>query len=133
MTPLLLATLGIGERIIDRMFPDPAQKAAAELELLKLTREGELKEALAQLQINLKEAEHASIFVAGWRPWIGWGCGFGLLYHTIFHNILNWIAVMAGWPELPQINSDLLIYVLGAMLGVAGLRTYEKKHGIATK
>jgi hypothetical protein len=133
MNPLLLAGLGIGGKIIDRMFPDPEAKAAAELELLKMTREGDLKETLAQLQINLKEAEHASIFVAGWRPWIGWGCGFGLLYHTIFHSILNWIAILKGWPELPQINSDLLIYVLGAMLGVAGLRTYEKKIGVATK
>jgi hypothetical protein len=127
MNPLLIAPLiELGGSIINRLFPDPQQKAAAELELLKMTQEGDLKQILAQLEINAKEAAHPSIFVAGWRPFVGWTCGIGFLYATIVHNLIGWIATAKGWPMPPTIDSELLIYVLGGMLGIGGLRTYEK-------
>lgn len=131
MNPLLVAPLlELGSNLIDRMFPDAEKKAAAELELLKLTQDGDLKKILGQLEINAKEAAHPSRFVAGWRPWIGWICGLGFAYHTIIHNLLAWVAVIRGWPAPPQLDSELLIYVLGGILGIAGLRTYEKKSGV---
>lgn len=131
MNPLLLAgVFDLGKSLIDRVFPDPAQKAAAELELMKITQSGELQLTLAQLAINLKEAEHSTVFVAGWRPFVGWTCGFGLAYQTVFHNILEWISVINGWPLPPAVDSDVLIYTLGGLLGIAGLRTYEKKNGV---
>lgn len=134
MNPLLLAPLfELGKGLIDRMFPDPAAKAAAELELLKMTQAGDLNVILEQLKINAVEAANPSIFVAGWRPFVGWICGFGLLYATIFHNILEWISVIRNWPLPPAVDTDTLIYVLGAMLGIGGLRTLEKIRGIATK
>lgn len=133
MNPLILGSLfDIGKSLIDRMFPDPQKKAEAELELIKITQSGELQTTLAQLAINLKEAENPSIFVAGWRPAVGWTCGFGLAYQSVFHNILEWISVIRGWPLPPAINSEVLIYTLGGLLGIAGLRTYEKKSN-ATK
>ncbi len=71
MNPLLLGPLfDLGGKIIDRMFPDPSAKAAAELELLKIAQAGDLQTVLAQLEINAKEAQHPSIFVAGWRPFV---------------------------------------------------------------
>lgn len=131
MNPLLLAgVFDLGKSLIDRVFPDPAQKAAAELELMKITQSGELQLTLAQLAINLKEAAHSTVFVAGWRPFVGWTCGFGLAYQTVFHNILEWISVINGWPLPPAVDSDVLIYTLGGLLGIAGLRTYEKKNGV---
>ena len=67
MNPLLLGPLfDLGGKIIERMFPDPSAKAAAELELLKIAQAGDLQTVLAQLEINAKEAQHPSIFVAGW-------------------------------------------------------------------
>lgn len=130
MSPAIIPLLDIGSRLIDRLIPDPEKKAAAELELLKLSQEGDLKKILGQLEINAREAAHPSIFVAGWRPFVGWTCGVGLFYQAVLHNLLNWVAVMYALPTLPAIDSELLIYVLGAMLGIAGLRTYEKKSGV---
>lgn len=127
MNPLLLGPLfELGGKIIDRMFPDPAKKAEAELELLKLAQSGDLQQVLGQLQINAKEAEHPSIFVAGWRPFVGWTSGFGLVYATIGHNVLTWISAIYKWMPPPAVDTDTLLYVLGAMLGIGGLRTLEK-------
>ncbi len=134
MNPLLIAPLfELGKGIIDRLFPDPTKKAEAELELLKMTQAGDLQVILAQLQINAKEAESASLFVAGWRPFTGWICGFGLLYATVIHNVLEWVSVIRAWPLPPAVDTDTLIYVLGALLGVGGLRTLEKVRGVAAK
>lgn len=127
MNPLLVAPLlELGSNLIGRLFPDPQQKAAAELELLKLTQDGDLKKILGQLEINAKEAAHPSVFVAGWRPAVGWTCGFGLAYQSVFHNILAWLSTIYGWPLPPAINSDVLIYTLSGMLGIGALRTFEK-------
>lgn len=132
MNPLLLGPVfELGGKIIDRLFPDPAQKAQAELELLKLTQSGELQTTLAQLEINAKEAAHPSIFVAGWRPFVGWTCGIGLIYATVGHNLLAWLAVARGWPVPPVVDADLLIYTLGGLLGIGGLRTIEKVKGVS--
>jgi len=132
MNPLLLGPLfDLGGKIIERMFPDPSAKAAAELELLKIAQAGDLQTVLAQLEINAKEAQHPSIFVAGWRPFVGWCCGIGLAYATIGHNVLSWLATAKGWPVPPAVDSDVLIYTLGGLLGIAGLRSVEKVKGVA--
>jgi hypothetical protein len=134
MNPMLLGPVfELGKSIIDRVFPDPAKKAEAELELMKLAQSGDLQVILAQLAINAKEAESPSVFVAGWRPFTGWICGFGLLYATVIHNLLEWISVIRSWPSPPAVDTDTLLYVLGALLGIAGLRTVEKVKNINTK
>ena len=113
--------------------PDPAAKAAAELELLKLTLAGELQSVLAQLEINAKEAAHPSIFVSGGRPFIMWICGLGLAYATLAQPILVWLSTIKGWPVPPDVNADVLMYVLGGLLGLGGLRSVEKVKGVAAK
>lgn len=134
MNPLLLSPLfELGNSIISRLFPDPAAKAAAELELLRLAQSGDLQVVLAQLAINAKEAESPSVFIGGWRPFVGWICGIGLLYATILHNLIEWISVIRGWPLPPAVDTDTLIYVLGALLGIGGLRTLEKVKNVASK
>jgi hypothetical protein len=132
MNPLLLAPLlEVGKGIIDRLFPDPEKKAAAELELLKMTQDGDLKQILAQLEINAKEAQHPSIFVAGWRPFFGWAGGAGFIYATIGQPVLAWIATVKGWPAPPTINIDLLWVVVTGLLGIGTLRSVEKVKGKA--
>lgn len=127
MNPLLLGPLfDLGGKIIERLFPDPAAKAAAELELLKIAQAGDLQTVLAQLEINAKEAAHPSIFVAGWRPGFGWAGVAGFAYATIFQPMLAWAAAIKGWPEPPALNLDLLWVVVTGMLGISGLRSIEK-------
>ena len=134
MNPLLLGpVLSLGGKIIDRMFPDPAAKAAAELELLKLTQAGDLQTVLAQLEINAKEAAHPSVFVSGGRPFVMWVCGLGLAYATLLQPLLVWLASVKGWPSPPDVDADLLMYVLGGLLGLGGLRSVEKVKGVASK
>lgn len=133
MNPLLLGTLlEWGGKLLERLFPDPSAKAAAEMEMLRALQEADMKVILAQLEVNAKEAQHASIFVSGWRPWIGWICGASFLYSTILHPLLTWYGRARGWPAPPTLDADMMMYVLGGMLGLGGYRTVEKIKG-ATK
>lgn len=134
MNPLLLAPiLEVGKTLLDRFIPDPAQKAAAEMELVKMAADGELKQIIAQLEINAREAAHPSIWVAGWRPAFGWCGAAGFVYATMLQPLLAWMAAVKGWPEPPSLNLDLLWVVVTGMLGIGGLRTVEKMKGVASR
>lgn len=127
MNPLLLGPiLEIGRTILDRFVPDPAKKAEAEMEILRMAADGELKQVIAQLEINAREASHPSVFVAGWRPAFGWCGALGFLYATVVQPMLVWYGTAKGWPAPPDINLDLLWVVITGMLGIGGLRTFEK-------
>ena len=132
MNPLILGGIfEIGKTLIDRFVPDPEKKAAAELEMLKMAADGELKQVIAQLEINAKEAAHPSVFVAGWRPFFGWAGGAGFVYATVLQPMLVWYGSARGWPTPPDINIDLLWVVITGMLGIGGLRTFEKRTGVS--
>lgn len=132
MNPLILGPiLEIGKSLLDRFIPDPVEKARAEMDLLKMASEGELKQVVAQLEINAKEAAHPSLWVAGGRPfflWIG-GAGFG--YAVLLQPMLSWLARIKGWPEPPLPDVDLLWVVVSGLLGISGLRSVEKIKGAA--
>lgn len=131
MNPLILGPiLEIGKTLLDRFVPDPAQKQAAEMELVRMAAQGELQQTIAQLEINAREASHASVFVAGWRPFFGWAGGAGFIYATILQPLLAWLASIKGWPQPPTLNLDLLWVVITGMLGIGGLRTVEKFKGV---
>jgi hypothetical protein len=121
----------IGKTILDRFVPDPEKKQAAEMELVKMAADGELKQVIAQLEINAREASHPSIFVAGWRPFFGWAGGVGFIYAVILQPMLAWAASVKGWPTPPALNLDLLWVVVTGMLGIGGLRTFEKTKGVS--
>lgn len=131
MNPLLLAPLlDVGKTLLDRFIPDPEAKRAAEAEFLKMAMDGELKQTIAQLEINAREAAHPSIFVAGWRPFFGWSGGVGFVYATVGQPLLAWWAAIKGWPTPPTLNLDLLWAVITGLLGIGGLRTFEKTKGV---
>lgn len=133
MNPLLLGPIfEIGKTLLDRFVPDPAKKAEAEMELVRMAADGELKQVIAQLEINAREAAHPSIFVAGWRPFFGWAGGVGFIYSVMLQPMLAWYSQIKGWPVPPPLNIDLLWVVITGMLGIGGLRTFEKSRG-ATK
>ena len=85
---------------------------------------GVIAAQLGQLQINKMEAQHKSIFVSGWRPFIGWICGFALAYNVIFSPILS------IWYKMPDVDPSLLYPVLLGMLGLGAMRTGEKMQGV---
>jgi len=134
-TDLIKAALApIFEGVL-RFIPDKNKRAEA-----KEVMEGQILNALTglvqgQLEINKQEAAHPSIFVAGWRPFIGWVCGVALVWNFIIQPLLLWVAWMM--PELgidmstaPKLDSGELMTVLLGMLGLGGLRTYEKRLGV---
>jgi hypothetical protein len=134
MNPLLLGPIfEIGKTLLDRFVPDPEKKAAAEMELVKMAADGELKQVIAQLEINAREATHPSIFVSGGRPLFMWIGGFGFGYATIIQPMLTWVARVKGWPEPPDVNTDLLWVVVTGLLGIGGLRSVEKVKGVASR
>ena len=113
--------------IVDKFVETPDEKAAAELIKAKLM----MKPSLAQIELNKIEAMHRSIFVAGWRPWIGWICGFALGWHYIFHDLLAW-ACAAWYPQItpPElVGTQELITVLMGLLGLGLFRSAEKFAG----
>lgn len=132
MNPLLIAPImELGKGLMERWFPDPAKKAEAEAQFMLLMQEQDFKKVLGQLEINAKEAAHPSMFVAGWRPFIGWCCGLGFLWAAIGWPIVGWVAAARGWTAPPAIDTDVLLYVLGGMLGLGTLRSFEKTKGVA--
>lgn len=131
MNPLIVTpVLEIGRTLIDRFFPNKEEARKAEAEFLTMAAEGELKQVIAQLEINAREAAHPSIWVAGWRPFFGWAGGAGFIYATILQPLLAWWATMNGLPVPPTLNMDLLWVVITGMLGIGGLRTFEKSKGV---
>ena len=104
---------------------------------LKMKLQHELETAmhsanLAQLEVNKAEAVHKSIFVAGWRPFVGWVCGVALAYHFILAPLLQFSFALAGMDqELPEFEFSQLSTVLMGMLGLGGLRTFEKMKGVS--
>lgn len=126
------AVLDIGGKLIDRLWPDPTQRDQAKLELLKLQQTGELQGIAGQLGINEAEAASASVFVAGWRPFIGWVCGVALAYQFVARPLIAFGLVLHGsaLPEMPGLDSTLWELLFG-MLGLGTLRTAEKFKGVA--
>ena len=126
--------VGTGLKILDKVIPDPAQAADAKLKLLQLQQSGELAVMTAQTEINKEEAKNASLFVSGWRPAIGWVCAFALAYQYLIRPLGSVIGSLLGVtvPSLPGLDDNLWQLMMG-MLGMGGLRTYEKISGVASK
>ena len=119
-------------KLVDRI-PDPNERARAAEELQAGIMEAANAASLAQTEINKTEAAHKSIFVAGWRPFIGWVCGAGIAWAFLIQPIAQWALVIWG-PEgqtLPVIETGGLFSLVTAMLGMGGLRTFEKLKGVA--
>lgn len=129
------ALLDIGSKVIDRVWPDPTQAAAAKLELIKLQQSGELAAMAGQMDVNKVEAANTSVFVSGWRPFIGWVCGAACAWNWIGLKVALFVAAYLSHPLTNLAAADLseMMPVLLGMLGIGGLRTIEKINGVAAK
>jgi len=138
MNPLIVSGLfTAAQSLIERFFPDPEKKAAAQLDLLKMQQSGELAQlaaatdlAKAQIAVNQAEAASGNLFIAGWRPAVGWVCVFALAYQYIVAPLAPWLlnAFGVAVPKLPGLD-DTLWQLLAGMLGFGSLRTFEKLKG----
>jgi hypothetical protein len=103
----------------------------AQSKLKEIITKAETLQNQAQTEINKIEASHRSIFVAGWRPFIGWVCGFSLAYSFLIHPFLSWVcAIWYSDITPPEIATTVLFNLTMSMLGMGGLRTYEKFKGV---
>lgn len=128
------AVLNIGNTIINKLFPDPAEAAKAQLALLKMQQDGELAAIVAQTDINKIEAASQSIFVAGWRPFCGWVGGAGLAYAAIVEPLLRLLASLYGYTgDFPAIDTTITMQILFGLLGLGAMRSYDKATEIKKK
>lgn len=112
-------------KLVDKIFPDANQAAAAKAAYLQAEQSGALQTVLAQLEINKVEAASTSWFVAGWRPFVGWVCGFGLCYQFLFFPMFSKVL------QITPLDASALTALLTGMLGFGALRTVEKYNEVA--
>ena len=130
---LLPAVLPLVKDAVGAFLPEDKNKRAEAERKLEADLASHLaKIDMAQLEVNKAEAVHRSIFVAGWRPFIGWSCGVALAWNYIAHPILVFTLAQTGHlVELPALDMSQMMPVLMGMLGLGGLRTFEKYKSVS--
>jgi hypothetical protein len=137
LDPISIA-LEVGSKLIERLWPNPAEAATAKLELLKMQQSGELAQLAAdtetikgQLAVNAAEASSGNVYASSWRPTVGYTCVAGLGYTFLLQPLLPWFAALLGAsvPPLPMLDTNVLMTLLLGMLGIGGMRSFDKKQG----
>lgn len=132
LSAILVSALPFLERILDRI-PDPNARAEAREEFTLALMKIEAEQSKAQVELNKAEAQHSSMFVAGWRPFIGWVGGVALAWTYIMYPIMEWVARIQGYTgELPVLQTDALYQLVLAMLGIGAMRSFDKLRGTHT-
>ena len=126
------ALIGPVAGLLDKFIEDKDQKNKLAHEIATMSEKHAQELAKGQLEVNKAEAGHRSAWVAGWRPFIGWVCGVALAWHFVLSPV---VLFFAAWfnivlPALPQFDMGSLMTVLMGMLGLGGLRTFEKTKGL---
>lgn len=120
------AVADLANSVINKIFPDKSEQERQQLAMALTVIQG-------QLGVNKEEAANPSVFVSGWRPFIGWVCGSALAYTYIGYPFLLWAGAL-WFPGInaPSLGNDGMLYeLLLGMLGLGGLRTFEKVKGVA--
>ena len=114
--------------LLDKFIEDKDQKAALAHEIATMGAKHAQELAKSQIEVNKMEAKSGHWFVASWRPFIGWVCGVALAWHFVLAPFVIFFTAMFGvtLPPLPEFDMGSLMTVLMGMLGLGGLRTFEK-------
>jgi hypothetical protein len=130
---MLTKLIGPVTGLLDKFIEDKDQKAALAHEIATMSERHAQELALSQIEVNKAEAASGSIFKGGWRPAIGWVCATAFCYHFVLQPVIVFIVLSAGveLPPLPEFDMASLMTVMMGMLGLGGLRTYEKQKGIS--
>lgn len=117
--------------ILNKVIPDKDLKNKLAHEISSMAETHLHAEMKMQMEVNKQEAAHKSIFVAGWRPFIGWVCGLGMAINFLVIPIANPFLVGAGQEAIIPLELEVMMPVLMGMLGLGAMRSYEKKSGVA--
>lgn len=139
MAPAIAALLPVLGNLVDRIFPDKAAADAAKLRVMEMAQTGELaqldadvKLATGQLEVNKVEAASSSLFVAGWRPAVGWTCAAAFFFKFVGGPLLVVGAQLLGHTiTLPEFDYSEMSTILIGLLGLGGMRSWEKSKGVA--
>tara|TARA_R100000234_G_scaffold17963_1_gene9981 strand:+ start:425 stop:826 length:402 start_codon:yes stop_codon:yes gene_type:complete len=129
---LITSLIGPVTGILDKVIEDKDQKAKLAHEIATMSDTHAQQALLAQLEINKAEAASGSLFKGGWRPAVGWICAIAFGYHFVLQPLIIFVVTIIGIdiPELPEFDMSTLLTTLGGLLGIGGLRTYEKQKGL---
>lgn len=129
---MLQSLIGPVTGLLDKFIPDADEKAKLAHEIATMAEKQAHEANMGQLEINKMEAQHRSVFIAGWRPFLGWGLSFAMIWHFVLVPMITFGFAYAGVeaPELPAFDMESLMTVLLGMLGLGGLRTFEKTKGL---
>jgi hypothetical protein len=129
---VLEALIGPVTSLLDKFIPDADERNRLAHEIATMSERHAQELAKGQLEVNKTEAAHKSMFVAGWRPFVGWTCGLALFWHFLGLPVTLFVTAYTGTelPTLPTFDMQSLMTVLLGMLGLGGLRTFEKTKGI---
>ena len=130
MIPVLV---GAVSGLLDKFIEDKDQKNRLAHEISTMAEKQAQELALAQIEVNKAEAASGSTFRGGWGPFIGWVCGVSFAYHFVLQPLLVFLVALMGWsvPQLPEFDMASLMTVLGGLLGLGSLRTFEKFKGVS--
>ena len=114
-------------KLLDKVIEDKDQKNALAHEIATMAERHAQELAKGQLEVNKTEAAHKSLFVAGWRPFIGWICGVAMLANFLLIPMANFVLDLSGSTNtIPLIELETMMPVLMGMLGLGAMRSYEK-------
>jgi hypothetical protein len=129
---MIQALIGPVSALLDKVIPDAGERARLAHEIATMAERQAHEIALAQIEVNKEEAKSDQLFKSGWRPFIGWVCGAAFAYHFVGQPVIMFTLAYFGLPapDLPEFDMMSLMTVLGGLLGLGGLRTFEKYKGV---
>ncbi len=128
MVPLIAALVPVLGNVLDRLIPDSAEAAKAKLDVQMKLLEAAQQQSAMQVEVNKTEAATGNMFIAGWRPFIGWVCGSALAYQYVVAPLGVYVCTLLGYtlPAPPPSLDGMLWELIIGMLGLAAMRTGEK-------
>lgn len=130
---MIQALIGPILGLLDKVVPDAGERAKLAHEIATMAERQAHEIALQQIEVNKIEAASSSLFKSGWRPALGWVCGVAFAYHFVGQPIIIFLIALTGHqlPTLPEFDMTSLLTVLGGLLGLGTLRTFEKYKGVS--
>ena len=131
---MLQALIGPVSSLLEKFIPDKDLRSKLSHEIATMAEKNAHEQIKAQLEINKTEAQHNSLFVSGWRPAVGWTCCLGMAANFLIIPMPNFaLALALSNISIPLIDLETMLPVLLGMLGLGGMRSYEKSKGVARK
>ena len=131
---MLQTLIGPVSSLLEKLVPDKDLRSKLSHEIATMAEKNAHEQIKAQLDINKTEAQHNSLFVSGWRPAVGWTCCLGMAANFLIIPMTNFaLALASSNISIPLIDLETMLPVLLGMLGLGGMRSYEKSKGVARK